>query len=98
MAGHNNGIIDPPIDNLLERVESKYELVIYASKRARQINDYYSDLHEGNLFDNVGPLVDSSVDDKPLSTALHEIVEGKLVMKPRAAEALEIDVEVDEEA
>ncbi len=78
-----NGIIDPPIDDLLEKVDSKYALVIFASQRARQINDYYSDLHDGNLFDNVGPLVDSSVDDKPLSTALHEIAEGKLVMKPR---------------
>ncbi len=38
MAGHNQGIIDPPIDNLLERVSSKYELVIFASKRARQIH------------------------------------------------------------
>src|SRR5690606_321986 len=66
------------IDNLLERVESKYELVIYAAKRARQINDYYSDLHEGNLFDNVAPLVDSSVEDKPLTIALHEINEDKL--------------------
>ncbi|HEU0257177.1 MAG TPA: DNA-directed RNA polymerase subunit omega [Microbacteriaceae bacterium] len=76
------GIIDPPIDDLLSRVESKYALVLFASKRARQINDYYSDLHEGSLFDNVGPLVDSTVDDKPLSIALHEINENKLVMKP----------------
>ena len=81
MAERNNGIIDPPIDNLLDRVESKYELVIYASKRARQINDYYSDLHEGNLFDNVGPLVDSSVEDKPLTIALHEIYEDKLRLR-----------------
>ncbi len=81
MAGRDKGIIDPPIDNLLERVESKYELVIYASKRARQINDYYSDLHEGNLFDNVGPLVDSSVEDKPLTIALHEIHEDKLRLR-----------------
>lgn len=81
MAGHNNGIIDPPIDNLLDRVDSKYELVIYAAKRARQINDYYSDLHEGNLFDNVGPLVDSSVEDKPLTIALHEINEDKLRLR-----------------
>ncbi len=81
-----NGIIDPPIDDLLDKVDSKYALVIFASQRARQINDYYTDLHDGNLFDNVGPLVDASVDDKPLSTALHEIVEGKLVMKPRAQE------------
>jgi DNA-directed RNA polymerase subunit omega len=76
------GIIDPPIDDLLEKVESKYALVLFAAKRARQINEYYSDLHEGSLFDNVGPLVDSTVDDKPLSIALHEINENKLVMKP----------------
>ena len=81
MTARNNGIIDPPIDNLLDRVESKYELVIYASKRARQINDYYSDLHEGNLFDNVGPLVDSTIEDKPLTIALHEIHEDKLRLR-----------------
>ena len=51
MAGTNQGIIEPPIDSLLEKVDSKYQLVIYAAKRARQINDYYSDLHEGNLFE-----------------------------------------------
>ena len=78
----SQGIIDPPIDELLSKVESKYALVIFASKRARQINDYYSDLHEGSLFDNVGPLVDSTVDDKPLSVALHEINEDKLLVKP----------------
>ena len=76
-----NGIIDPPIDDLLEKVDSKYALVIFASQRARQINEYYTDLHDGNLFDNVGPLVDSSVDDKPLSIALREIHEGKLIMR-----------------
>ncbi|MCB1274140.1 MAG: DNA-directed RNA polymerase subunit omega [Leucobacter sp.] len=81
------GIIDPPIDDLLEKVESKYALVVFASQRARQINDYYTDLHDGNIFDNVGPLVDASVDDKPLTTALHEIVEGKLVMTPRTHDA-----------
>lgn len=34
MAGTNQGIIDPPIDQLLDKVDSKYQLVIYASKRA----------------------------------------------------------------
>ena len=82
MADKHSGIIDPPIDELLSKVESKYALVIFAAKRARQINDYYADLHEGSLFDNVGPLVDSTIDDKPLSVALHEINENKLVMKP----------------
>jgi len=78
MAEKHAGIIDPSIDELLAKVDSKYQLVIYASKRARQINDYYTDLAEGSLFDNVGPLVDSSIDDKPLSVALHEINENKL--------------------
>ncbi|MBX3087290.1 MAG: DNA-directed RNA polymerase subunit omega [Cryobacterium sp.] len=81
MVERAKGIIDPPIDELLTRVDSKYALVIFASRRARQINDYYADLHEGSLFDNVGPLVDSTVDDKPLSVALHEINEGKLSLK-----------------
>ena len=88
-----NGIIEPPIDDLLEKVDSKYALVIFASQRARQINDYYTDLHDGNLFDNVGPLVDASVDDKPLSTALHEIAEGKLVMTPSTHTSLATAVE-----
>src|SRR5512133_954732 len=82
MADKHSGIIDPPIDELLSKVDSKYQLVIFASKRARQINDYYADLHEGSLFDNVGPLVDSTVDDKPLSVALREINEDKLTSKP----------------
>ena len=78
MASKNLGIIDPPIDELLTKVDSKYGLVIFASKRARQIKDYYADLHEGSLFDNVGPLVESSIDDKPLSVALREVNEDKL--------------------
>ena len=93
----NKGIIDPPIDELLTKVDSKYGLVIFASKRARQINDYYADLHEGSLFDNVGPLVESSIDDKPLSVALREINEGKLSI--RAEDRLPAaDAPVDAEA
>ena len=44
-----DGIINPPIDELLEVVDSKYRLVIMAAKRARQINAYYSQLGEGLL-------------------------------------------------
>lgn len=84
MVDRATGIIDPPIDELLTKVDSKYALVIFASKRARQINDYYADLHEGSLYNNVGPLVDSTIEDKPLSVALREINEGKLVMKKLA--------------
>ena len=43
------GIVNPPIDQLLEHVDSKYRLVLFAAKRARQINAYYSQLAEGLL-------------------------------------------------
>ena len=77
MAGTNQGIIEPPIDNLLEKVDSKYQLVIYAAKRARQINDYYSQLGEG-LLEYVGPLVEPGPREKPLSIAMREIQAGML--------------------
>ena len=75
-----DGITNPPIDQLLEKAGSKYSLVLYAAKRARQINAYYSQLGEG-LLDYVGPLVDTRVHDKPLSIALREINEGLLTME-----------------
>ncbi|MFM6971364.1 MAG: DNA-directed RNA polymerase subunit omega [Rhodoluna sp.] len=78
MSEKLEGIVSPAIDNLLGKVSSKYELVIFASKRARQINDYYSALHEGSLFNNVGPLVEATVDEKPLTIAMHEIDQDKL--------------------
>jgi len=68
----NEGITNPPIDDLLEKTGSKYSLVLYAAKRARQINAYYSQLGEG-LLEYVGPLVDTNVHEKPLSIALREI-------------------------
>lgn len=66
------GITNPPIDDLLEKADSKYKLVLYSSKRARQINAYYSQLGEG-LLEYVGPLVETHVQEKPLSIALREI-------------------------
>lgn len=75
------GITNPPIDDLLQSTDSKYALVIYSAKRARQINAYYSQLSEG-LLEYVGPLVDSQVNDKPLSIALREINGGLLTSRP----------------
>lgn len=78
------GITNPPIDDLLAIADSKYALVIYAAKRARQINAYYSQLSEG-LLEYVGPLVESGAQEKPLSIALREINEGKLTIAPETA-------------
>ena len=75
------GITDPPIDELLDKTDSKYSLVIYAAKRARQINAYYSQLGEG-LLEYVGPLVETHLQEKPLSIALREIDAGLLSSEP----------------
>ena len=84
------GITNPPIDDLLTHSDSKYKLVLFAAKRARQINAYYSQLGEG-LLDHVGPLVETTVQEKPLSIALREVNAGKLLCS-------DVDPEADETA
>ena len=71
------GITNPPIDSLLTKTDSKYKLVLYSAKRARQINAYYSQLGEG-LLEYVGPLVEPGPREKPLSIAMREIQSGML--------------------
>ena len=56
-------------------------LVLYAAKRARQINAYYSQLGEG-LLEYVGPLVETHVQEKPLSIAMREINSDLLTVEP----------------
>ena len=84
VAAAPEGITNPPIDELLDRTTSKYALVIYAAKRARQINAYYSQLGEG-LLEYVGPLVPTAPQEKPLSIALREINDGLLTHEPGEA-------------
>ena len=79
------GITNPPIDELLTKTDSKYQLVLYSAKRARQINAYYSQLGEG-LLEYVGPLVDTHVQEKPLSIALREINADLLTIEEVPAE------------
>ena len=82
------GITNPPIDELLTHADSKYKLVLFAAKRARQINAYYSQLGEG-LLDHVGPLVETTVQEKPLSIALREVNAGKLACTDMEPESVE---------
>jgi DNA-directed RNA polymerase subunit omega len=77
---HSDGITNPPIDDLLAKSGSKYSLVLFSAKRARQINAYYSQLSEG-LLEYVGPLVETHVHEKPLSIALREINGGLLTLE-----------------
>lgn len=86
MTEQLEGIIYPPIDDLVKKADSKYALVLFGAKRARQINNYYAQLHEG-LFEHIGPLVETKLNEKPLSIALREVHEDLLVQKPAAPDA-----------
>lgn len=59
----------PPIDELAQKVGSKYALCVIASKRARQIMDAAQ--NQGGI--------ETSDQEKPLSIAAQEIYDGKLI-------------------
>jgi DNA-directed RNA polymerase subunit omega len=69
-------MMDPPIEDLLDKVDSKFTLVTLGAKRGRQINSYFSQLSEG-LGALIPPQV-TSVSRKPLSIALEEIAAEKI--------------------
>ena len=69
-------MMHPPIEDLIEKVDSKFTLVSLSAKRARQINSYFNQLGEG-LGAIVPPQV-PSVSRKPLSIALEEIAADKI--------------------
>jgi DNA-directed RNA polymerase subunit omega len=77
MADRRASLMDPRLEQLMGRVDSKFTLVTLSSMRAREINDYYNQLGEG-LGRIVPPQV-TSVSRKPLSIALEEVAEGKII-------------------
>lgn len=78
IGDESNSMINPAVEQLLEKADdSKFRLVSLGAKRARQINSYYGQLGEG-LGRMIPPQV-SSTARKPLSIALQEIEQGKIV-------------------
>jgi DNA-directed RNA polymerase subunit omega len=75
MAQGRHTLMDPAIEDLLDKVDSKFTLVALGSARARQVNSYYNSLGEG-LGKVVPPQV-ASVSGKPVSIAFEEIAAGK---------------------
>ena len=55
----------PPIDELLDKVDNRYTLVVETAKRARQLVDG-------------APKLAKSYIDKPVTIAVREIHEGKI--------------------
>jgi DNA-directed RNA polymerase subunit omega len=99
MAQGRNTLMDPPIEDLLDKVDSKFTLVALGSARARQVNSYYNSLGEG-LGKVVPPQV-ASVSGKPVSIAFEEIAAGKATytrIDPEEEAALAEVGEIVEEA
>jgi DNA-directed RNA polymerase subunit omega len=69
-------MMDPQIEELIKRVDSKFTLVTLSARRARQINSYFNQLGEG-LGAIVPPQV-ATVSRKPMSISLEEIAADKI--------------------
>ncbi|MFM8867809.1 MAG: DNA-directed RNA polymerase subunit omega [Ilumatobacteraceae bacterium] len=69
-------MMSPPIEELMDRTQSKFALVTLSARRAREINSYFNQLGEG-LGTMVPPQV-SSVSRKPLSISFEEIAADKI--------------------
>ena len=61
--------MDDFVEELIDQLGSSYDLVVAAAKRARQLRD------------GARPLVDID-SNNPLTIALQEIAEGKIILKP----------------
>jgi DNA-directed RNA polymerase subunit omega len=101
MASRQDTMMNPSIEELLDRAGSKFSLVTLSAMRARQINAYFNQLGEG-LGTIVPPQV-TSVARKPLSIAFEEIAGDKIVLahpseapdESEAAAAVEAVAEAD---
>ena len=96
MALDHDTMINPPIEQLLDKVDSKFTLVTLAARRARNINSYFNQLGDG-LGHMIPPQV-SSVARKPLSIGFEEIAQEKIIWTeaPEVVDEPEVDAEAEE--
>jgi DNA-directed RNA polymerase subunit omega len=88
-----NSMIYPTLKNLLDKVDSKYTLVVAVAKRARQIVDGQPKLTKVNS-------------NKPVTIAVNEIAEGKVTyernsnknVEPAIVEEANLEQTMDMEA
>lgn len=69
-------ILYPSVDALLERVDSRYSLILLASKRAHELDASASPMLEESEYKSV----------KNVGRALEEVVAGKLRIKSEGQE------------
>ncbi len=86
MATKRMTLMDPPVEELLDKVDSKFTLVTLGARRAREINAYYQGL--GEVLGRVVPPQVTSVSGKPISIAFEEVAQGKVTYHRPDAEEL----------
>jgi DNA-directed RNA polymerase subunit omega len=91
MAITHDSMMNPKIEELLSKVDSKFKLVTLGSLRARQINAYFGQL--GEVGGSAVPPQVTSVARKPLSIAFEEIAADKIVAVDPPAEEEAADAE-----
>lgn len=96
MPERHDTMINPMVEDLLDRSGSKFRLVALGARRARQINSYFNHLGEG-LGAAVPPQV-TSVARKPLTIAFEEIAADKIVPVDRTPEEMEAAAQADFDA
>lgn len=74
------------VEELLDKVDSRYGLVLAAAKRARQINEYTATLGLNETLGIPGPQVHTN-SQHPLSIAVEELRGDKLKIGFRSEEA-----------
>lgn len=95
MAERPPTMMHPPVEDLLDKVDSKFTLVALAARRGRQINSYYNGLGSEGIGTIVPPQV-ASTSRKSLSIALEEIAAGKIqYVEPSEVEAADAAVDAD---
>jgi DNA-directed RNA polymerase subunit omega len=76
MVASQDTMVNPGLEALLTKVDSKFTLVSLASQRARQINSYYNQL--GDMRGSAVPPQVTSTARKALSIAFEEIDADKI--------------------
>ncbi|MBN2080713.1 DNA-directed RNA polymerase subunit omega [bacterium] len=79
----DDSLLYPALENLLERIPQKYELVLAATRRAKQI------LREQRL--NPAAFTDDEMRRKPLTIALYDIAENRVDQQVLIAPDIEFD-------
>lgn len=63
---------EPSLDEMMDKVDSRYTLVVVAAKRARQLTEAAQKQEAEDASETMG---------KPVTAALYEMVQGKIKYK-----------------